>query len=159
MLASALDSHPDIQCRGEKGQRHDYQDWLGTKPGEVSGCITHFNAYKFTRENTKITDVDKVIVLLRDISKRKGYKGKSHYCEPATAQHVKGVRYDYVSPLPLLNLSRHSDRLVLHYELLTNNEDMREIPEKFAREICEFLGVDYHPLKPAFYKPSLEGAA
>lgn len=62
MLASALDSHPDIQCRGEYGFK-DYADDLGAVSKRVKGCITHIKHWNFRHVHQG--DVDKFIVLGR----------------------------------------------------------------------------------------------
>ena len=59
MLASALDSHPDICCIGEVGKRPLY-DWLGTSGGEIKGGIVDVPC------RWQITPEHKVICLTRD---------------------------------------------------------------------------------------------
>jgi len=36
--------------------------------------------------------------------------------------------------------------LTLYYEDLTSNESITSLPEESTRKICEFLGIEYHPL-------------
>lgn len=121
MLASALDSHPEIQCKGEVGWR-DYSDTLGVNKGKVLGGITHSKAYNFTRENIKLSDVSKVIVLLRGVSDR------------------------------LLDFTRGKDRIVFRYEHLTRDRHIDCLPLYASEKICTFLDVDQKLLYPTFTK-------
>ena len=62
MLASAINSHPDVSCGGEYGfvdRRAPYGE------GQVVGCITHMKAFNSARGSVSLDDVDKVIVLVR----------------------------------------------------------------------------------------------
>ena len=47
------------------------------------------------------------------------------------------------------------DRLIINYDEMTKGQDIREIPYKEAHALCAFLGADYFPLKPLFYKPTV----
>jgi hypothetical protein len=132
MLASALDYHPDIQCHGEIDTPR--YGWLGSVSGRVEGWITHLKAFNLGRPKRNIADADKVIVLVRDLSKRPEYDGEDN------------------DLLSLTNLAGRVDHMIVDYEMITGGENIEEIPEPIARELCEFLGVDYHPLVPAFHK-------
>ena len=62
MLASAINSHPDVSCGGEIGfvdRRAPYG------VGQITGCITHMKAFNPSRGAVSLDDVDKVIVLVR----------------------------------------------------------------------------------------------
>ena len=61
MLASAINSHPDLQCGGEKGFIDEPK--LPNEPCVARGCITHIKAYNV--DQVSLDDVSKVIVLLR----------------------------------------------------------------------------------------------
>jgi hypothetical protein len=62
MLASALDSHPEIQCKGEFGFK-DYHEVLGATPKKIKGCITHLKAHQM--RHVSLDDVSKIIILAR----------------------------------------------------------------------------------------------
>ena len=80
MLASALDSHPEICCHGEYGM-DKYPLVLGKHPAEVQGWIVQEPL--MDKLGVDLDQFDKVIVLIRDLERRVEYRGV-HFQEPTT---------------------------------------------------------------------------
>lgn len=155
MLASALDSHPQISCSGETGLNYS---WLGTA-GEISGHIIR------PHQTEQVPVTTKLIVLLRDpkgaMLSRAARVGRYHYLEPITIsnpdvsyaesylQHYREMDEE------IKDIAQQYPHIVISYESITGNDDIREIPERQAKCICAFLGVRYQPLKPKTHKPKL----
>lgn len=155
MLASALDSHPDIQCKGEVGMEK-YPELMGAHEARVQGCIVQ----NFQLKQVDVRAFDKIIVLLRDTSVRTEYRGV-HFLEPTTVNRSirdASMEKPVVDHYPILAAAMLRENLILSYEKITGNCDIREIPDPFMRQICSFLGVDPHPLRPIFYKPAINAA-
>lgn len=156
MLASALDSHPEIQCKAEAWRPEPKYPWLGAVEKRVSGT---------TMLPHKIPDnpPNKAIVLTRRWQDRVQSVAKPlHHMEPASIE-VRGMSVQelmeqeedaLMRDAGLMEAASRFDCLFVDYDEMTNNEDCRELPEPIGRRICDFLGVGYAPLRPAFYKPS-----
>lgn len=150
MLGTALHSHPELSCKGEiSGNVYDHY----AEDGNVE--IVHVIGHK--------PDAEKYIVLVRSYIDRdlSWQRTTSHHfteqielpkgCENpnrklVNAEENQQLLYDFIN---------NNDCLVLNYEELTANEDMREIPETYGRQICKYLGVVYQPLTPITYKPNV----
>lgn len=156
MLASALDSHPDIQCKGEP-YHPDRYPWLGEKPADIQGEIIHCKYV--IKGYINLDDYDKIIVLLRDLSKRKMYKDEGkvrHFTEPTTVERIDGHPIQPRHTVQdLMACVGDRDHTVINYEDLLNyrDRDIRVLPSGYGRHLCGFLGVEYQPLKTSFYKP------
>ena len=160
MLASALNSHPDIKCGAEYNAPAKIE--LPDSGGKIEGCIVHW--YNLER-NPKLLDGVKIIVLIRnpvEIAKswQKGYamgKSAGHYLEPTTfngaiPEPEKSVIETIKDrQLKLLEYAKDREVLRLDYEKLTGNKDIREIEN--SKEICKFLNVKNKKLNPLTYKP------
>lgn len=157
MLASALDSHPDICCAGEIWRSKPLYDWLGSAAGRICGAIATFGPGGFELPSTA-----KIICLTRNTPDRvKSYKNRDglHWMEP-TVLPAKEVVLDEATlaareqyAKDLLLFAEKSQRIVLDYDEITGGKDIREIPEAIGRQLCDFLGVEYHAMTPRFYKP------
>ena len=140
MLATALNFHPDINCRCEDGQ---------PLFGGVTGRV-------FTRL-TNLPLADKFIVITRPWEERiQSWRtcGTEHLYEKRFANHLRGrtdslPRCDH--KLIEFAMAHHAYRV--SYGDLTGGIDCRRIPDRIASEICDFLEVEYHPLEPRTYKP------
>ncbi len=162
MLASALDSHPDIQCTGETEGKYK---WLGSTTGKVYGSIIHSgDVLKKNNPRASIDDVEKIILLLRDHSKRQHDMGlKDHYLSPTTVQKREQPQH-FSKTLNKINKAqedmkhhiKNKDHIVVDYDDLTNNKDIRIVDDFHTKLICDFLDVDICPLTPAFYRPNKE---
>ena len=151
MLASALDSHPQIQCKGEYGMEK-YSRLMGREVHDISGHIVQ----DFMLPEIDLKQFDKIILLLRDLSLRKEYRGL-HWLEPAQVKrsirdHGDTPKTDHTA---LYVATTGMDRLIINYDDMTGGHDIRELPYKEGSAICAFLGTDYFPMKPIFYKPTV----
>lgn len=167
MLASALDCHPSLHFCGEYPGDPEVD-------GKHNFYIVHANEqYNQCRAAGRIPE--RIIVLHRDVSgrilsKRKGERlaqlgiGSLHYDRPLDEDigtlvlHEQDKGYDGMRRVTnrleeLMEL--YSEALVLRYEELTGDHDIREIPEPFATRIFEFLEIEPCRLTPRMYKPEL----
>ena len=141
MLATALDSHPDIACR-----REDDQPLYGPVTGRVWTQL----------EN--IPDAEKYIVIgrnYRDRMKSFVYSGTSHFYQPSEWPDEPTFAF-HGSPgedQQLEEIGNKLPSLWVYYDQLTGRKDTRVIPEFWAKAMCSFLGVKYHPLYPLTHKP------
>ena len=54
--------------------------------------------------------------------------------------------------------SKIDNTLHIRYEDITDNNDIREIPEKYSNQICDFLGVERRILITELHKPKVINA-
>ena len=175
MLATALDCHPDLHWCGEYGKNRA----RGFVEGKRNFCIIHSMAYTLAVDSNELPE--KIIILLRDLrgrlssfgvktaldKEKPGYLMLLHYKQPHTRKLFREPIID-PSKQPhmvdnhavLLELIKsHQDALLLKYEELTKDTDMREIPEQYAKLINDYLcipeGTSYIP---TIYKPKLTRA-
>ena len=141
MLGTALNSHPDIQCRNE-----DEQPLYGPCTGRV-----------FTRLDN-LPAAEKYIVITRPWIERVASwhsTGTSHLCKPGLPNVLAG-RNDSLPKddhkLIAFAMKHHAYRI--SYDEVTCGSDMRQIPDRIAVEICDYLDVIYRPLVPRTYKPN-----
>ena len=169
MLASALDSHPDIQCAGEYEMTEKFP--LGRTEKRVKGCI--IQGYHILRQIAPewVNDV-KIIRLMRPLD---AIARSLHYGSPTGAcyeQHLEPVERDftrgYYPPTQstklrlnaeaaaihaFLNARGHERLLTVTYHGLCGSKDAEAIRWEQAHRICDFLEVDRHPLIPKTRKP------
>lgn len=155
MLASALDGHPEIQCGAEcwTGESR-FKHWLGCEEKRLKGT-------------TVIPDTigkmahcpDKIILLLRDPQSLGMYKNEKSTiphilkAEPEKAAYKQERQHFIGKQQECIKISCDFENVLsVHYNLLTQNKDCREFPREQSDRICDFLGVERLPLRPAFYK-------
>lgn len=141
MLASAINSHPDVVCRME-----DEQPVFADIAGRVW---------------TKLEEVppaDKYIVIHRPFKDRMRsfrYTGYSHRLTPGPRpeepmfSHI-GIE-DEGNQLRLIAITLGA--LQLEYNELTGNSDCRALSVAWSNVICDFLGVYHKVLCPLTHKP------
>lgn len=139
MVASALNSHPEIQCRNE-----DPMPLYGHCTGRV-----------FTRIDD-LPIADKHIVITRPYEDRlRSWQtsGTAHSQHPWTPQ-AGHARHDRLADdhHRLMSFSRHVNAMVVAYDHLTGGTDTRCFPEELSRRICDYLDVDLLPLRPKTHK-------
>ena len=156
MLVSALNSHPQIDCsHSDQGHSGD-----GDVKGHAQCCVTG--------------DIKKAIVLTRNSKDRMDSfftdlaekTGDNHVYKPGVKtqrKYAEKCENRYLSQKKkgeyfLTLAEKIPDILVLKYEDLTKDKDIREIPEKYARQICDFLDVSQLPLTTKLYKPEVVNA-
>ena len=125
MLVSALNSHPDISCE------HRDEDIQPTH-GKVRGRAMKFLQTGQNRE--------KVIYLTRNKEDRLKSLKAMGLNENNTEHKVTVQRESLV------------DYIELSYEDLTDNQNISQIPEQYANQICDYLGVERHPLITDYVK-------
>jgi len=153
MLGTALNSHPALTCGGEifglKRELYNEGEDYNIEIVHVAFCVPNAKKYIVLVRSPKD----------RDLSWQK--TTSKHFTEPLLlekeliANPNRKLIHASENQKILENFIKNNDCLVLYYNDLTNNKDIREIPEKYGRKICEYLGVDYHTLKPITYKPSM----
>lgn len=157
MLASALDSHPDIQCHGEAVYmpRMESAKWLGKNPGRVEGWIAQYDMFgPKSVPRLNINTPDKIIILTRDHTRRIPHKvTHAHYVIPSIEQYEPDCSYAPVDYSPLFELAKHKPTLVLSYDDMTGNKDIRKLPQEYSDMVCDFLEVERAELTTRFYKP------
>ena len=148
MLGSALSSHPELVCIGEYAS-DDFPEWAN------DGNCQIVQLYNIT------PNAEKYIVLVRSLEDRKRSwrkDGPTHYYEPINVSDIEPIGVDFIigqdMQQKLQDFIGSNKCLILHYEELTGNADIRQIPDKYGRMICEYLEVEYQPLVPATYKPT-----
>ena len=157
MLASALDSHPDIQCAAEIYAPNQRYPWLGIKKKKIRGTTVT------PLQIARVGAVSKAIVLTRNWRDRvkSTTMNENHALSPCTAkildEDLSYLEQEQLEKDALLEqVAKRLECIRYSYEGMTENKDIRQIPENMGKEICEFLGVEYQPLIPAFYKPTYE---
>lgn len=165
MLASALDSHPDICCTGEYGMTEKFP--IGRSPGRVNGCIVQ--SYHLDRgiAPSWLSEA-KLIWLtrpLQDIALSRHY---NNIAGTSSEQHLEPVKrdkhYEHVLSKTYIDLHKQRDvvtdfilnkeHLCIGYQSLCRNADIRTIRREVMHLLCDFLGVKHHPLRPVTHKPS-----
>lgn len=160
LLATALNSHPDIACEGEQGDKV-----IKEISGRFRGMIWMCNRYYKER---KIPMADKYIYLIRNpenvavssmmngISRRTNPNHTAHFHGKEKTEHyilsqrqinkriyhVKCLINGFVKRLK----SHGINYLTVKYEDLTKNKEVKQIEESETKRILNFLEVDYQPL-------------
>lgn len=128
MLVSALNSHPEINC--------DHLDRdIEISEGQVKGDTVKY----LPRHNLR-----KVIYLRRNHEDR--IKSLKKLGIERTLDHEKRQEQRHINSL------KNVYHLTLNYEDLTQNENIKEIPEKYSNLICDFLNVERMILKTNYRK-------
>jgi hypothetical protein len=154
MLVNALNHHPQLNVTHVDNHHHGKGNVLGhatnvPRPDGIKKAIL------LTRNQT-----DRLLSM-RTSLKSNGEIGY-HTKEPikvhrtkqgistkhSETQHKRDVRLR-------AGAARYADVLEISYEELTGNKDIREIPREWAIKICDFLGIEYHPMPIDFYKPEV----
>src|SRR5574343_1331919 len=158
MLASALDSHPQISCEGEIWRADKRYPFLGAVRKQVHGGILMYGVKHYVDLLGK-----KIICLLRDHDERLRSlqnTGILHFLETTVVDKKSDMEIEHVVKeqaanrnSELLRFATDNGALVLHYEDITEGKDVREISASIVAEICEFLGVNMAPMKTLFFKP------
>jgi hypothetical protein len=151
MLATALDSHPKLFSKGEStGYTNDM--YPNAKDGNVEILQLIGNTPKADRYITLVRHPDD-----RDHSWQK--TTSHHFLAPFITKKElvvnpnRKLKNAHKNQKFLEKFIAENECLVLHYDELTQGDDIREIPEVYGRQICEYLGVEYQPLTPLTYKP------
>jgi hypothetical protein len=155
MLASALDSHPDINCVGEVWRDKPLYDWLGSG-GKVNGGIIQPSQARSLPESTKMICLTRnpQDIAISYLSKKKTLHAMGPSLLPATELPSCDLVGEQESrQLFLRESAKRYPHIVVDYNEITNGQDIREIPESIGRHICKFLNVEYHIMTPKFYKP------
>ena len=144
MLVDALNSHPEIDCTHVDGGA-----------GGKGGMKGHAQC------NT--TNVTKAIVLIRNgrdraLSSYTSLVPENHVYQPTTVRRTfcpEAVirKQEEKTRRWLQDVRKLDNRLEIHYEDLTGNRDIREIPQGYSHKICDFLGIERRILKTKLYKP------
>ena len=162
LLATALNSHPDIVCSGEEGEEIK-------ENALVKGKIVMYNQLhgKF-EDNIGL----RIIHLLRDprdtaiseiLNDRDKEENENH---DAHYYKKEPLRYSEIDEFYLKNKTEKIDGYMknvsevllpldyieVRYEELTKGKEVRQIPKKPAKEILHFLGVKYKTLTTDLFK-------
>lgn len=152
MLVDALNHHPKLDVRHQDGGHRGFGPIKGIALTSMGGEPT----------------VDRVIVLSRNpvdrlLSDCTDLPGK-HTLVPVEVHRTNARNWPTQQKIHQQNVrckrlmfdaDKYEKRLFLSYEDLTGNVDIREIPEVYARLICEFLEVEYAPMPTRYYKPTV----
>lgn len=166
MLASALDSHPDIQCEGEYGMIEKFP--LGRTEARLRGCIVQ--GYHILGQIALPTGwaTAKIIKLTRSIDQIADSLHATNDDGQSYSQHLEPVRQQMPGGKPtqktwsrindeheaILNWLLLRQYLTVTYDALSGGKDCRAIRWEQAHRICDYLGVERHPLIPKTHKPS-----
>lgn len=156
MLVSALNSHPQIDCSHSDQGHSGNGDVKGHAQCCVNGGIK--KAIVLTR-NSK-DQMDSFFTDIADVVNdnhvyQPGVKINRRYCAKAENRYLSQKKKgEYFQTLA----QKIPETLFLSYEEMTENKDIREIPEKFAKQICDFLDIDQLPLTTKLYKPEVVNA-
>lgn len=155
MLVDALNSHPEIDCTHSDQGHHG----KGNLKGHAQ-CVVDKNIKKaiiLTRNSKDRTDS-----FFTDIA---NVAGTNHVYKPGVVIHrnrPEKAQNRYKSQSiknedffeRAVKVEQH---LVVDYYDLTENKDIREIPEKWSHAICDFLGVEKRMLTTRLHKPKVIG--
>jgi len=165
LLATALNSHPDIVCLGEEGEEIDIK-----KGASVRGKIVMYNQLHGKFEDnfglriihllrdprdTAISDI------LNDRDKAENENHDAHYYkkEPIKYHNIEKGFLQYKTDI--INrymwevqkaLPQSIPTIEVRYEELTKGKEVRRIPKKPAERILHFLGVKYRTLTTDLFK-------
>ncbi len=165
MLASSLDSHPDIQCSGEYDMIEKFP--LGREPGRVKGCI--IQSYHLDRGIAPpLPPETKLILLNRSFEEiaRSQYcndelgRSSTQFLSPTDSFGIfhkvpdERLRYLKEQHAILTSYIEGREHLSVSYKSLCKGADVRVIRWEVMHLLCDFLEVDRRPLRPLTYKPS-----
>lgn len=166
MLASALNSHPSISCRGEISVDDDVVEPSG---GETKGAILMYNRWHTPGK----FPASKIIHLVRDPhntaqsrvaniqnKKLKGREHRAHYREKVTREFEIGRKVlretenDIKNEIYLMRKEiQRTSHMEISYEELTGNTSITRVPQEIADRISAFLGVPAATLIVDLVKP------
>lgn len=167
MLASALDSHPAIKCVGEYNT-YPEKFPIGLMPGAIEGCIVQGYHIEGKIAPGWLPKA-KLILLNRPITEilKSLYTGAenggnySQYLEPTVTPDpirypINERHWAYLESLRdmLKEYTDGRESMTVSYNSLCKGADTRAIRWEVAHQLCDFLGVPRHPLRPVTHKPS-----
>lgn len=181
LLATLLDSHPELRCYEEVLLRSLAYDERNKELGERhpllmkehEGGIVMYNHFVAADEDTKnkivsgkiihlTRDMDNILRSLYGIYHKDKFNTQSFYKEekeifvPEPPKHWKGKQKKNINEMKERAFERIPDgknRLEVTYKWLTGGESITELPKEKAKVLCEFLGVKSHKLTTDFRKP------
>jgi hypothetical protein len=175
MLGDALNSHPQIACKGER----EADVVVDKEPTDktVNGRLLQYATYdnKINKGKKGFPSTRRIILLVRDPKQRAlshmmnhedNTKNRNnhlaHFYGGEKPQHFK---LDPKQHLRLTRKFRKADKswintlkkskypyLIVNYEDLTGGKEIDEIPREKAQKILNFLGLPYRPLKTKLKK-------
>jgi hypothetical protein len=165
MLMSALHSHPDVTMTGEIGMVDKFP--MMTSTGGVNGIIIPSYrlvdvidiSFNFDIPFMFITRPIGEIVysLFTDSEHGQGYRqslvpsiNESHQQFPATEGRINRLQTEYELMNNFMDSRSEGRDVMVTYDELCGGVDTREI--KCGDEICDWLGIDRHPLVPVTHK-------
>lgn len=173
MLATALDSHPEIQMVIELQQYfpgHSQTKPLPRKTKPIMGALIHVNAFDGIPPEWR---ADKLLVLTRRDNARlksgelMAQTNQGHFYQPETitlnrdnlVSAPSAAELACVGPRVNAQLQRHlagpERKMMLTYEQLTQDIHIDVIPEPFSSDICSFIGARSMLLHPKVHKPTV----
>jgi len=164
MLASALDSHPEISCEGEYEMIDKIP--IGHTRKQIHGCIVQ--AYHIRREIAPISIPTKIIRIKRPLVQIVASRFLNSIDGTNSDQHTEPVKKEGIShtlkfkvwndllhdSLALDEFTASNPALTVSYNDMCKGKDARKIEHETALRICDYLEVTRAPLIPATYKPS-----
>jgi hypothetical protein len=155
LLASLLNSHPDIACEGEFG-RPDSLINPDDLSGNLHGCILSFAQRNMLLEWNPM----RVIYMTRSseggadsyaknvIRYRARKAGEAYDPDPPVTdnQRLSTIRNLDSIHFVSRNLLKTFNYLELSYEELTGNTNISWMPTSIAHKVCNFLGVERRDL-------------
>lgn len=168
MLASALDSHPEIQCQGEYGMTEKFP--LGRRPGRIKGCIVQ--GYHISRHiappwirNSRIIVLTRSLLAIAKSLHYNTMNGSTYdqHLEPVqrgpqrstpSPDTIRRLEAEQEAIAHFLEFANPNALLHVEYRLLCGDKDARAIRWEQAHRICDFLGVERLPMRPLTHKPS-----
>ena len=168
MLASTLNSHPDISCEGEVGREDAV---IVASPGSISGAILMYSGW---RTFGKRFEASKIIHLTRNpantaksrlANSQDKKKGKSrlgaHFFEAVdrevtiSEKRAGEVEADIRSSINRMRLAIDDiPHIEVSYEDLTGDASVTEIAVDVSRRLTSFLEVSHAKLTTTLVKPN-----
>ena len=160
MLATALDSHPDIACGGEVNAN----DQIGSTFGYVLGCLVKgamlHRLKGFKGKYIHLTrKPEDIAASIQNSWQAQGEKPDTIAMKP---QRIKRKREPFTEKQlqmvrerdePINTLFAMTDCLTIDYDEMVLDRECIEIPEDVGRRLTDYLGVDYQPLRPQTRRP------
>lgn len=155
MLCSALNSHPEITCFHEpfmdirKREQWSEQMDLWEKPVRI-GHVQFHQLHSSMLE----ADIPRLLLARRDVVRSamgalflNVYRPNQKFS--VDPEYVMKLRDERLLHYKLMKASCEKE---VFYEDLTDNKEITEIPERWGRWLCDWAGVDYHPLEVSVRK-------
>lgn len=178
LMRSAFNSHPELACPAEPLYRTYIQsakhlrEFLEQYSGMDARVVLDVKYDQITPPVETFFRTVPVIHLIRRDLERMFFSVQWRRYRFHVETAAQKERRSATGEMPTLVLSRHEFEqfarrvqayreqygelagLDLVYEELTGNQEIRVFPEGAGREVCEFLGVAYHPMTVGFKKCS-----